>query len=135
MALPQTQTRPPLPPGEAEVYRMQLSGVLERIAAQRALLRSIDAGENIAVDTLTAAAKDFRDLRRVLDRVEPSSVVRPTHDLLISSCALGSQAVSLRMEAAVDRSPERQRNASSAAAGAMMLFDLACASIGCGNPR
>jgi hypothetical protein len=135
MAPPQNLARPALPAAEAEVYRMQLSGAFERIVAQRALLRSIDAGENISVATLTAALKEFRDFGRALERVEPSSVVRPTHDLLISSCALGGHAVALWMEATVDRSPERLRNASSAAAGATMLFNLVCASIGCGNPR
>jgi hypothetical protein len=135
VAFPETRPRPALPAGEADVYRMQLGGTLERITAQRAVLRLIDAGENIAAETLTAAANDFRDLRRILERVEPSSVVRPTHDLLISSCTLGGQAVSLQMEAAAARSADRQRNASSAAAGALMLLDLVCTSIGCDSPR
>lgn len=123
--------RPALPAAQAEVYRVQLAGALERMASHRALLRRIDAAEAIAADTLAAALAELRDLRRVLDRVEPSSVVRPTHDLLIESCTLGVTAVTLRMEAAVD--PGRQVNAASAAAGALMLLDMVCASVGCAN--
>jgi hypothetical protein len=131
VAPPEDSLRSPLPAAQAEVYRVQLAGALQGMVSHHMLLRSIDAGDPIAATTLTAALTHLRDLRRVLARVEPSSVVRRTHDLLIESCTLAATAVTLRMEAAAD--PSREGNASSAAAGALMLLEIVCASVGCAN--
>lgn len=117
-------------------YRQQLTGALERMEARRPLVASIDADEDVSAEALVFTAQEFKDLRRILESVKPSSVVKPTHDLLIASCTLGSVASSLRIDAARENSSQVRRNAASAAAGYLMLFDLACADLQCATaPR
>jgi hypothetical protein len=120
-----------LPVSEIENYRRQLAGALERLESRRAVVAAIDLDQRVAPEILVATAADFRVLRRILEGTKPSAVLRPAHDLLIASCELGAGAASLRSDA--DRSEDLQvrRNAASAAAGALMLFDRACAALGC----
>jgi hypothetical protein len=133
---PQVAQEPRLPARDAEQYREQLSGALERIEAQRSVIVAIGADENVAAEALGFAAAEFDDLRRLLGAVKPSSVVKPTHDLLIVSCTLAATAARLRIEAARDNRLEARRNAGTAAAGSLMILDRVCASLGCaGTPR
>jgi hypothetical protein len=55
----------------------------------------------------------------------------PTHELLLASCTLGATASRLGIEASRDRNQDVRKNAASAAAGALMFFDRACADLGC----
>jgi hypothetical protein len=126
----QAAAGPRLPARDVERYHRQLSGALERIAARRPVVAAIDADENVDEETLGLAATELTDLRRFLITVTPSAVMMPTHDLLIASCTLGATAASLRLEAARTGSVEARRNAASAAAGSLMLFDRAWASLG-----
>jgi len=123
--------RAPLPTREVEVYRKQTYGELARMSALRALVARIDAGENVGSETLATAAQEFTDLRRKLEAVRPSAVLAVTHDLLMTSCTLGAMASRLGMDAALAGNPETRQHAQSAAAGSMMLFDRACADLGC----
>jgi hypothetical protein len=123
--------RAPLPTREVEVYRKQTYGELARMSALRALVARIDAGENVGSETLASAAQEFTDLRRKLEAVRPSAVLAVTHDLLMTSCTLGAMASRLGMDAALAGNPETRQHAQSAAAGSMMLFDRACADLGC----
>ena len=132
----QAPARPALPPQEVDAYRQQLAGALQRMEMQRAIVASIDANEEIAPPALATASQDFGDIRKILAAIKPSAVVRPTHELLIASCNLGAVAVNLRFEAERDGRPDRRGNAASAAAGALMFFDLACVDLGCSKaPR
>jgi hypothetical protein len=130
----QTPARPALPAGEVNAYRRQLSGALERLQARRAIIASIDANEEVAPPALVTASEDFNDLRKILTAIKPSAAVKATHELLVATCNLGAMAVSLRVEVEHDNRPDRRGNAASAAAGALMFFDLACADLGCGKP-
>jgi len=125
------EPRPPLPVREVELYRKQTYGELARMSALRALVARIDAGENVGSETLASAAQEFTDLRRKLEAVRPSAVLAVTHDLLMTSCTLGAMASRLGMDAALGSNPETRQHAQSAAAGSLMLFDRACADLGC----
>lgn len=124
-----------LPPGEAEAYRRQLQSVLERIESRRRVVESIDKAEAVPVEVLEFTASEFRDLRRILGAFKPSDALRTTHDLLAVSCNLASTATSLQIEATRHNDAEARRNAPSAAAGALMLLDRACARLDCAGSR
>lgn len=133
---PPVSERPSIPAPEILNYRQQLGGALERMEARRPLAASIDADEDVSAEALAFTAQEFKDLRRILEALKPTGAIKPTHDLLIASCTLGTQAASLRIDAARENSPQIRRNAASAAAGYLMLFDLACADLQCaGAPR
>lgn len=128
--------RPVLPTREIEMYRQQLSGALERMQARRSVVVSIDVGEYVGADALSSAAREFTDIRRILETIKPSSTVSATHGLLMASCTLGAVAANLRIDAERMNSPEPRGNAASAAAGALMFFDLACGDLACNRaPR
>jgi len=89
-----------LPARDVEVYRRQIAGVVARMETLRAVVARIDAAENIGSDTLASAAKEFTDLRRTLEKVQPSAVLAVTHDLLMTSCRLSAMASRLGIDAA-----------------------------------
>ena len=130
------EPRPALPVQEVEVYRKQIFGALTRMETLRALVRRIDAGENVGSDTLALAAQEFTALRRMLETVQPSGALAATHDLLMTACTFGAMASRLGIDAAQDSSPEVRQRAASAAAGSLMLLDRACADLDCSRaPR
>jgi hypothetical protein len=126
--------RPALPAREALAYRKQVSSELAQMEALRALVTRIDGGENVAPDRLASAAQEFTALRRLLEAVKPSVALAATHDLLMTSCTFGAMASRLGIEAAQQNNEETRRRAASAAAGSLMLFDRACADLGCAKP-
>ena len=120
---------------DIESYRRQLSGALERLESRRPVLAAIDLDQDVTAETLASTAADFKDLRRILEAAKPADVIRPTHDLLIASCVLGAGAAGQRIDAARANDLQMRRNAASAAAGALMLLDRACAALGCSGGR
>jgi hypothetical protein len=127
--------RPGPPTRELTLYRQQLSGTLERMEARRSVIARIDAGESVGAEELALTAQEFSDLRRSLEAIRPSPAVESSHHLLIASCTLGAIASSLRIDAARENRLEIRRRAASAAAGSLMLFDLACTELGCTRAR
>jgi hypothetical protein len=130
---PSIVARPGLPAREAKIYRQELAGVLERMEAQRPLIARIDADENVDVEAVAVTMKELMGILHALESIKPSSVLRPTHDLLIASCTLALTASTLQLEASRENRPASRQNAASAAAGALMLLNLACADIGCAS--
>ncbi len=128
------QPRPALPAMEVAVYRKQIYGELPRMESMRGLVARIDAGETLGLDTLALAEKEFTDLRHTLEAVKPSVVLAVTHDLLMTSCTFGAMASRLAIDAIQQNNADIRRRASSAAAGSMMIFDRACADLGCAKP-
>ena len=126
--------RPALPAGDVVVYRKQIYGELARMEQLRVLVARIDATENIAADILVPAAQEFTDIRRILEAIQPSVHLAVTHDLLMTSCTFGAIASRLAIDAARDSNLETRGRAASAAAGSLMLFDRACADLGCAKP-
>ncbi len=126
--------RPALPDLEVAAYRKQVFAELGRMETLRTLVARIDAGESVAAIELTSAAQEFTNLRRKLEGVQPSPVLAVTHDLLMTSCTFAAMASRLGIEAAQANNPETKGRAASAAAGSLMLFDRACAALGCTRP-
>ena len=71
-----------------------------RMAALRGLVVRIDAGENVGSDVLASAAQQFAELRRNLEKVQPSGVLAVTHDLLMTACTFGAMASRFGIDAA-----------------------------------
>ena len=121
----------PLPPAVIETYRRQLVDAIERLESHRSVLAAIDLERYVTVRTLEAVNTELKNLQARIETVKPSSEMRPTHDLLLASCALGVNAVTLRIDAERRDDAAGRRNAASAAAGALMLLDRACVVLGC----
>lgn len=122
-------------PGAVDLYRRQLAGSIEQVASHRSVIAAIDLEGNVTLPTLQAALTELKSLKAKLETFTPSDELRPTHDLLLASCGLGVTAVGLRLDAELGRDATAGRNAASAAAGALMLLDRACAVLGCGPKR
>jgi hypothetical protein len=120
-----------LPPGAVGVYRRQLSDSIERFESHRVVIGGIDMERHVTVQTLEAVGAELKSLQAKLQPLKPSAELRPTHDLLLASIALGVNAVGLRLEAERRDDATGRHNAASAAAGALMLFDRACVVLGC----
>ena len=61
--------------------------------------------------------------------------LRSQHDMLVQSTILALMATRLRLEAFRTTDAATLRNAASAAAGATLLLDRACADLGCPDPN
>ena len=82
---------------------------------------------------LTDVRTELSGILRALSTVRPAEPLVSTHDLLVRSASLALMAITLRdmgPGAGVDQ--DALRNASSAAAGALLLLDRVCVDIGCG---
>lgn len=121
----------PLPPAVIEAYRRQLVDAIERIESHRSVIAAIDLERYVTVRTLEAVNAELKNLQARIETVKPSNEMRTTHDLLLASCALGVNAVTLRIDAERRDDAAGRRNAASAAAGALMLLDRACVVLGC----
>ncbi|HXW07547.1 MAG TPA: hypothetical protein VD833_20090 [Vicinamibacterales bacterium] len=120
-----------LPARDLERYRAQIADGFGRLLALRPLLTTIDQFASPPPDELQMGVEEFERVRRVMSEVDPPLSLRPTHDLLVRACALGTMATRLRAEANRTSDIGQVRNAGSAAAGARMLLDRACAEMGC----
>jgi hypothetical protein len=121
---------------EGTVTRAPFAAALSRIEAQRALLASIEAGTNVDAGQLRFANAEFTELRQLIGVMSQQDVAVPVRELLVSSCTLGAAATKLRLDSLAVDTPAARRNAGSAAAGALMLLDRACASLSCSvQPR
>ena len=83
------------------------------------------------MDRVQLAAEEFERLRQDLIAIKSPESVRPQHDMLFQSTTLALMAMRLTLEAVRTSDPATQRNAASAAAGATLLLDRACADLGC----
>jgi hypothetical protein len=132
---------PPEPPGVRpaqgliESYRRQLADSLDRLESHRPVIAAVDLEQVVTTRTLEAVNAELKSIQVKLQAVKPSDEMRPTHDLLLTSCVLGANAVTLRLDAELAKDAAGRRNAASAAAGALMLYDRACAVLGCGPRR
>ena len=76
------------------------------------------------------AVNELDRIQKDLSAVDPPETLRSQHDLLLQSARLGLMAVRLREEAQ-SADPGALRNSASAAAGAILTLDRACAAVGC----
>jgi hypothetical protein len=134
VATPKAPFRPsPTPPvsKDLEKYQRQVSGLLDRLRLQKPLLQSLDSKEEQAADRLQIAGQEIERLRGELVAIKPPDSLRTQHDMLIQSSTLAVLAIQLRLQAMGTNDTVTARNAMSAAAGAVMILDRACADLLC----
>ena len=124
-----------LPVRELERYRRQVAPTLDRLRLQQPLLMSVEGSEPQTVDRVQLAAEEFERLRQELIGIKSPESLRAQHDMLFQSTTLALMAMRLTLEAVRTTDPATLRNAASAAAGATLLLDRACADLGCPDPR
>jgi hypothetical protein len=130
-----TYTPPPsIPTKDLERYRQQVSGALDRLRMQQPLLKSLDANEDQAVERVQMAVDEFERLKQELAAVKPPDTLRAQHGMLVQSSTLAVMAATLRLEWLRTGDATTKRNASSAAAGAILLLNRACGELGCSVP-
>jgi hypothetical protein len=117
-------------PRDLSKYREQVDTTLNRLRSLRPLLAAIDQ-EEPKLDGVSSARTEFAAIVRTLAGVRPPDTLRPTHDLLVRAASLALMAATLRDDAGGRPNPDSIRNASSAAAGALLLLDRVCIEIGC----
>lgn len=115
-------------------YRGQVLAPLTRLQALRPLLTGIDRQDPKLPDGLADARSEISGIMRVLAGVRPPASLQGTHDMLLRGASLSMMAATLRADAGARADPGAVRNASSAAAGALLLLDRVCIEVGCGEP-
>jgi hypothetical protein len=112
------------PGGNEQAYAAQLSALVQRLQALRPVLVSIDRFTDVP-DDLTSAAAEFDAIGQILAAIKPPASREATHGLLVRVCGLGARSVRTLEESTRKGDVAGQRNASSAAAGALILLDRA----------
>jgi AMIN domain len=120
-----------LPARDLERYKRQVAPALDRLRLQQPLLMSLEGSEPQTVDRVQLAAEEFERLRQELLAIKSPESLRSLHDMLFQSTTLALMAMRLTLEAVRTSDPATLRNAASAAAGATLLLDRACADLGC----
>jgi len=111
-------------------YRGQVSEMLPRLEALRAVLQSIDRRSVAADADLLGVALELDTLNDAISRFKAPVSYVTAHDLLVRSCALGARAVRLRHGSGGGGETTAALNAASAAAGALILLDRAVQDLG-----
>jgi hypothetical protein len=124
-----------LPIKDLERYRPRVSPALDRLRLQQPLLTSLDGAEDQTVERVQLAVEEFERLKQELAGIKPPATLRSQHDMLCQVTTLALMATRLRLEAFRTSDPATIRNAASAAAGATLLLDRACADLGCRESR
>jgi hypothetical protein len=122
------------PPKDLDRYRRQVAPALDRLRLQEPLLLSLDSAEAQPMDRVQLAIEEFERLRQEFLGIKPPDSLRSQHDMLIQATTLALMATRLRVEAFRTSDPATLRNVASAAAGATLLLDRACADLGCSDP-
>jgi hypothetical protein len=106
---------------ELRQYRTAMSSVLQRLTDMMPALEDIKALSGSGPDEIGSILKWTSDIQRAVSRVPPPEELRQVHELLVTAARLAENAARVRREAALTGSMDRAWNASSAAAGALML--------------
>lgn len=110
---------------ELRRYQSSVVPALSKLKSLAPHLEDIKALSGSGPDAIGALLQWAADCRAVLNSVQPPDELRATHDLLLSVAQLVESAAKMRREAALIGSLDRAWNASSAAAGALMLSERA----------
>ena len=125
LALDQYEMRAP----GFRVYRRSMVGSFSTIKAATKSLEEVRQMVGPSPDAITPIAQRLSRGNRGLYRVKPPMELAPAHALVRSAWELAENAFRLRLNAASRNSIEGARQASSAAAGALMLFAKARAEL------
>ena len=121
--------RPRESPAQAEAYTAQVSGLVERLRLLRPILVAIDRHTDMPGD-LTAATTEFEAIGQRLTAMKPPASREAATGLLVRACVLGARAARMRRDTPQRGDTVDQMNASSAAAGALILLDRAISDLG-----
>jgi len=106
---------------ELRAYRSAIASSLDRLQQMVPLLEDIKSLAGSGPDAIGVILDGAARIQKVLGRLEPPSELRDVHNLFTSSVQLADNAAKIRREAALTGSITRAWDASSAAAGALML--------------
>jgi len=118
----------PSPAGTAPAqtqFVQRASAVLLRLQTLKPLLEAIDRRADSVPGDLSAAAKEFDEIAKLLSVLKPPQSQASTHALLLRTCTLGARAARLRESAAESQDAASGWDAASAAAGALLMLDRA----------
>ena len=125
LALDQWELRSP----EARRYRRAVTTPLRVISRNTAALQDVRAQAGPPATRLPSIIERWRREGLRLDRITPPAAMQPIHALFRSAWAMAEQAFTLRLSAAAGNDTMRAQQASSAAAGALMLLGRARADL------
>ena len=113
----------------ARKYRRSVTQTLRAINRNTPALEDVRAQAGPPASKLQSVIDRWRRDGTRLDRITPPAEMVPVHALFRSAWEMGEQAFSLRLSAAASNDPARAQQASSAAAGALMLLTRARADL------
>jgi hypothetical protein len=115
------QDRWELRKADFRVYGNQMTGPLSRLARLQALLDDIKSLVGSSPFALSAIQRGADQATKAFSAIVPPEEFRAVHALFMSAAHLADTAAKIRMEAALTGDLRRAWDASSAAAGALML--------------
>ena len=110
---------------ELRSYRELMSGALQRLVRLGPALEDIKGLAGSGPEALGSILKTAAEVTRVAAETHVPEELRDIHSLLTSATQLAGAAAKLRREAALTGNMARAWDASSAAAGALMLSERA----------
>ena len=108
---------------ELRAYREKLTTSLTRLQRMVPLLEDIKALAGSGPTALGSILRWAGQIRRTLATIVPPAELSDAHNLLVSAVQLADSAARIRREAAIKGNMTRAWDASSAAAGALMLVE------------
>jgi hypothetical protein len=102
-------------------YRLAIGASVDQFARLKPLLERIKSLAGSSPASLAAIRRNVAQVVKAAAAVTPPDELRPTHALLVSAAELAGQAARIRREATLSGDMARAWDASSAAAGALML--------------
>jgi hypothetical protein len=109
-------------------YRRAMNGSFKAFDRATAPLEQVRAMSGPTVNTIGPLAKNLVRTGRSVAKVKPPADLAQGHALMQSAWELAANALRLRLEAVADNNIDVAQRASSAAAGALMLYSRARAS-------
>lgn len=106
---------------ELRTYRFAVASSLDRLNRLTPLLEDIKSLTGSGPDAIASILRATEQIRKALAPVTPPDEVREAHGFLTGAVQLAENAATVRREAAITGNMSRAWDASSAAAGALML--------------
>lgn len=110
---------------ELRSYRESIGSSLQKLVRLGPALEDIKSLAGSGPDALGTILKAAADVLKIAQRIRPPDELRDVHSLLLSATQLADTAARFRREAALTGDMRRAWDASSAAAGALMLSERA----------
>jgi hypothetical protein len=108
---------------EVRAYRDAMNESIQRLTRLKEPLEDIKGLTGSGPDALGTILKTASDVQKAASTIQPPDELRDLHSLVLSATQLAENAAKLRRQAALTSDMARAWDASSAAAGALMLTD------------